>query len=243
MKVVAINGSPNKGDGNTALILNPFIEGMRGAGAEVELFYTKKMKIHPCNGDHVCHLKTPGICPIKDDMEMLMPKLVRADVWVFATPVYFQGMSGALKNLFDRLFPLLEANFEVRDGHSRLHRRRGTIGGKVVLVSNCGNWEIDNFDQLLEHVKTICMHLGKEFSGALLRPHGGGMRHMIAKGISIEDIFDAAEEAGRQLVKDGTMRPETLEAVSSKFLTIEQYMQLSNEFLESIFDLSTNEKR
>jgi len=240
MKVVAINGSPNKGDGNTALTLNPFIEGMRGAGAEVELFYLKKMKIHPCNGDHVCHLITPGICPIKDDMKMLMPKLVRADVWVFATPLYFEGMTGALKILIDRLIPLIAANFEMHDGHSC--RRPRTIGGKIVLVSNCGNWEIDNFDLLLEQVKAICRHLGKEFSGALLRPHGGGMRHMIAKGISIEDIFDAAEEAGRQLVKDGTMRPETLEAVSSKFMTIDQYMQISNEFLESIFNLSTNGK-
>ncbi|WP_207637584.1 flavodoxin family protein [Desulfotruncus alcoholivorax] len=41
MKVIAINSSPNMGEGNTALILNPFLKGMREAGAEVELFYTK----------------------------------------------------------------------------------------------------------------------------------------------------------------------------------------------------------
>jgi multimeric flavodoxin WrbA len=40
MKVLAINSSPRMGRGNTALILNPFLEGMKGAGAEVELFYT-----------------------------------------------------------------------------------------------------------------------------------------------------------------------------------------------------------
>jgi multimeric flavodoxin WrbA len=34
--------------GNTALILGPFLEGMRAAGAEVELFYTRKLKINPC---------------------------------------------------------------------------------------------------------------------------------------------------------------------------------------------------
>ncbi len=32
MKVMAINGSPNMGKGNTALVLDPFLEGMREAG-------------------------------------------------------------------------------------------------------------------------------------------------------------------------------------------------------------------
>lgn len=41
MKILAINSSPKMGNGNTALILDPFLEGMREAGAEVELYYTK----------------------------------------------------------------------------------------------------------------------------------------------------------------------------------------------------------
>ncbi len=48
MKVIAINGSPKVDDGNTARILNPFLEGMEEAGAEVELFHTRKLKIKPC---------------------------------------------------------------------------------------------------------------------------------------------------------------------------------------------------
>lgn len=42
MKVPAINSSPKMDKGNTALILAPFLEGMREAGAEVELFYPKE---------------------------------------------------------------------------------------------------------------------------------------------------------------------------------------------------------
>ncbi len=40
MKVVAINGSPHGDTGNTALILNPFLEGMKAAGAKVMVFET-----------------------------------------------------------------------------------------------------------------------------------------------------------------------------------------------------------
>ena len=92
LKVVAINSSPNMGDGNTALILYPFLEGMREKGAEVELFYTKKLRIRPCQGDFDCAVKTPGECFQKDDMEMLHPKLMDADIWVFASPLYVSSV-------------------------------------------------------------------------------------------------------------------------------------------------------
>jgi len=224
------------GEGNTALVLNPFLEGVREAGAEVELFYTKKLKIGPCQGEFNCWLKTPGKCFQKDDMEMLLPKLAEADIWVFASPVYVDGMSGPLKNLLDRIIPLIQPFIELRDGHCRHPRRGGTISGKIVLVSNCGFWEMDNFDPLLAHMKAICKNGNMEFAGALLRPHGGGMRYMVEQGIPVDDIFEAAKEAGRQLVVEGRMSPETLKTVSRELMTIEQCMQGLNKYFQHILD-------
>ncbi len=40
MKALAINCSPAKAESNTALVLNPFIEGLEEAGAHVDLFYS-----------------------------------------------------------------------------------------------------------------------------------------------------------------------------------------------------------
>ena len=105
MKVLAINSSPKMDKGNTAMILNPFLEGMKEAGAEVELFYTSKLNIHPCTGEFNCWLKTPGECLHNDDMKMLFPKVTEADVIVFATPVYVDGVTGPMKNFIDRLLP------------------------------------------------------------------------------------------------------------------------------------------
>ncbi len=78
MKVLAINSSPLMGKGNTAVILDPFLEGMREAGAEVELLYTKKLDIKPCQGDFICWTKTPGECHQKDDMEWVRPRMAEA---------------------------------------------------------------------------------------------------------------------------------------------------------------------
>jgi len=236
MEILAINSSPKKGEGNTAQILNPFLEGAREAGAQVELFYTKDLKIKPCQGDYICWLKTPGKCIHKDDMEMLLPKLAGADVWVFATPVYFDGISGTLKNLIERMLPLVEPFYELRDGHCRHPRREGTKSGKVVLVSNCGFWEMDNFDPLLVHVKAICKNIDREFAGALLRPHGTGMRRMLERGVVVDDIFAAAKDAGRQLVADGRMSSDTLEAVSRNLMSLEQQKQGANQFFKQMLE-------
>jgi multimeric flavodoxin WrbA len=241
MEILAINSSPRMGEGNTALILNPFLEGMKEAGAQVELFYTKDLKIKPCQGDYICWLKTPGKCIHKDDMEMLLPKLAGADVWVLATPVYFDGISGALKNLIERMLPLVEPFYELRDGHCRHPRREGTKSGKVVLVSNCGFWEMDNFDPLLVHMKAICKNIDREFAGALLRPHGTGMRRMLEGGIHIDDIFTAAKEAGRQLVADGKMSSEALKAVSRNLMSLEQQKQGANKFFQQMLNNAKRE--
>ena len=51
MKVVAINGSPHGGKGNTALVLDPFLEGMKAMPAqEVKVFETKAMTVRAVPG-------------------------------------------------------------------------------------------------------------------------------------------------------------------------------------------------
>ena len=187
MKVVAINGSPKMDKGNTALVLGPFIEGMREAGAEVELFYTKKLDINPCQGDFICWQKTPGKCFQQDDMAMLLPKLAQADAIVLATPLYVDGVSGPVKNLLDRILPLGEPFFELRDGHCRHPLRVEHKNGQLVFVSTCGFWEMDNFDALLVHMRAVSKNTGREFAGALLRPHGpalAGMMQMVCQWVT-----------------------------------------------------------
>ncbi len=243
MQVIAINASPNMDKGNTALLLAPFLEGMTEAGAEVELFYTKKLHINPCQGEFNCWLKTPGHCFQQDDMQMLLPKLAQADVRVLATPVYVDGITGPLKNLLDRIIPLAQPFFELRDGHCRHPGREGARVGQTVLVSNCGFWEIDNFDPLLVHIKAACKNLGSEFAGALLRPHGPALRAMLDMGLPVNDVLDAAKEAGRQLVQDGRISPETLKGVSRELLPLEMYLQIINQNFQATLDALHKEKK
>jgi multimeric flavodoxin WrbA len=223
LKVMAINSSPKMDKGITSLILTPFLEGMKEVGADIELFYTKKLDIKPCQGDFSCALKNPGECFQKDDMQLLYPKFHNAEIWVLATPLYVSGMTGPLKNLIDRiLIPMGEPGLSIRDGRCHHNLREVIKDSKVVLVSNCGYWELDSFDLLIEQIKALCEHAEREFAGALLRPHGPAFSSMI-KSQNLEDILEAAREAGRQLIKEGNMNPKTLNIIKRELLPLEMY--------------------
>jgi len=224
MKVLAVNGSPHRGKGNTALILDPFLEGLRDAGADVELLYTGDLDIKPCLGCFGCWIKTPGKCVQDDDMAELLSRLRQAELWVLATPLYFDGPSGPLKNVMDRMTSFLRLPAEVRGGRSRHVVEDGVKGGKVGLVSNCGLWEMRNFEPLVAQVKGFSRHVDREFVGALLRPHGQTLRDLLRRDEGVDDVLEAAREAGRQIASEGRVSGETLGVVSRPLVSLDGYI-------------------
>ena len=232
MNVLAFNCSPKMGKGNTALILNPFLEGMREEGATVELFFTRKLEIKPCSGEFNCWFKTPGRCFQNDDMEMLLPKIDGADIIVFATPLYADGVSGPMKNLMDRQLPRGIPYLEFRDGRCRHPMGENHKPGQIVLVSSCGLWEMENFDPILAHMKAYSQNMLKEFAGALLRPHSPALSIMAQDGEALKEIVQAARQAGRQLVSEGKMSVDVLKAVSRELVPAEEFVTRLNQLIE-----------
>ena len=107
MKVVGICGSPRKG--NTEWMLRKLLEGIAKGGADTELILLRGKDIKGCDGCLSCEVggkQRKGICTIQDDMQQIYPKLVEADALAFGTPVYFEMLSGLLKNFMDRTCPI-----------------------------------------------------------------------------------------------------------------------------------------
>jgi multimeric flavodoxin WrbA len=220
MKVFAVNGSPKMDKGNTSLILNPFLEGMREGGAEISLFYTSKLKIKPCIGDFVCWEKKPGQCFIQDDMQMLYPELRRADILVLATPVYIP-LPGDIENFLNRIVPIMEPALKTKAGRTRARLRRDVKISKMVLVSTCGWWEKGNFGTALRIAKELAEDINIEFAGALLRPHSDFIREDNEK---TRKVLKAAKKAGYQLVKEGKIDPEILKEISRPLISRKKYI-------------------
>jgi multimeric flavodoxin WrbA len=107
MKVVGICGSPRKG--NTEWMLRKLLERAAREGADSELILLREKDIRTCDGCLSCEAggkQRKGICRIQDDMQEIYPKMVEADGLAFGTPVYFEMLSGLLKNFIDRTCPI-----------------------------------------------------------------------------------------------------------------------------------------
>lgn len=227
MKVIAFNCSPNRDKGSTALILNPFLEGMKRQGAEIELIYISDLKIDPCRGCTDDLLFTPdGICKVEDDMQKLYPKLEEADYWVFATPNYLNNITSSLKNLLDRMEPLFEPPYESVNPNRplRLKKEPGKRG-KIVLLSTGGLWGMENFKLMVDQMQFVSEMFGRELCPPVLRPHSSALTALANLGKPAFDVYEAAIKAGEQLIESGSIAKETLDVISRELVSKDSFIQ------------------
>jgi len=231
MKVIAINGSPRMEKGHTALILTHFIHGMMDAGSEVELFYARRLKVKPCTcGEMYCWYKKAGECFIKDDMQLLYPKLREADILILATPVYIP-LPGEMQNFINRLCPLIEPILENRHGRTRARFHKQVKIRKIALVSTGGWWEKANFETVVRITEELAKGASVEFSGAVLRPHAFLMKEKGKLTKDGEAILNTVKRAGYELIKEGRINKKTLETISRPLISEEELRRLYNDEL------------
>jgi multimeric flavodoxin WrbA len=99
LKTVIIDGSPRKG--NTLTAINAYVEGA-GKNKDIEIIYADKLNISGCKGCGVCQCING--CVAKDDTNATIDKIVAADMVIFATPVYWWGMTAQLKLVIDKCY-------------------------------------------------------------------------------------------------------------------------------------------
>ena len=154
MKIVVLQGSPNR-RGSTWLLADAFRRGAEGAEHTVEVIEVAHADIRPCTGCVRCGYE--GICVQKDAVEDIRQKILGADMLVFATPLYYYGMSAQLKTLVDR-FCAFNASL------TRKHMRSALIAA----AWNSDSW---TFEALAAHYKTLVRYLDFKDMGMIL---GGG---------------------------------------------------------------------
>lgn len=98
--VLILAGSPRKG-GNSDILCEQFAAGAAQSLNNVETVYIRDLKIGYCTGCYACS-RNDGRCVQKDSMAVILDKIIRADVIVMATPVYFYTMDAQMKTLIDR---------------------------------------------------------------------------------------------------------------------------------------------
>jgi multimeric flavodoxin WrbA len=98
--IVAINGSPHAGIGNTSLMIEMLREPLTRSGFDLEVIELCDHQIDFCTGCGVCMDK--GNCWIPDDHLSVVKRLLAAEGIVLASPVYFLHVTAQMKTFIDR---------------------------------------------------------------------------------------------------------------------------------------------
>ena len=122
MKILILNGSPRK-KGNTAAAVSAFIAA--AGDHEIDVCNVTGLTIHPCVNCDVCQ-SNGGKCARPDDTNTLLDKIISADAVIFATPVYWWGMTAQLKTAIDKLYARVS---EIQDAKDRKKIGIISIGG------------------------------------------------------------------------------------------------------------------
>ncbi|MGD0277396.1 MAG: flavodoxin family protein [Syntrophales bacterium] len=236
MKILAFNGSPRAGRGNTDKILNPFMEGARTAGAETEILYLKELDIKECQGCYACHMITPGVCAIRDDMTGITEKILDADVLVFATPLYVFTVSAYMKALLDRMMIFGDLTLQVANGVIVHPPRFPEKKWRWIVISNAGFPEQHHFEPLADLFRRFAYAMGGgthvTIDGMILK--GMGELFSVPSMLSnYQWFFDACKQAGDDVVRKGRIDPATQAILDKPLLDVspEAFADMSNTFI------------
>ena len=120
MKIISICGSKRK-NGNTAELLHALETGLNDADMKIKEFSLSDIKLAPCRACLKCISK--GHCVISDDFGKIAARMLKSDLIILGSPVYFSDVSAPVKALIDRTVSLW-------------HKKQ-LKGKKIVLAAAC----------------------------------------------------------------------------------------------------------
>lgn len=148
MKVVVISSSPRR-NGNSEILADQFIKGAKEAGHQVEKVILRQYKMQPCLACEYCR-QHDNQCIQKDDVNEIIDKIIKADVFVFATPIYFYSLSAQLKILIDRMFA---REYEIRESTKRKKAYLILTSGTKDIKQTVGT--VESFRGFIKVLRTV----------------------------------------------------------------------------------------
>ena len=98
--IVAVNGSPHAGVGNTSMMIEMLRDPLSQEGFNLEIINLCEKEIDYCYGCGFCLEK--GKCWIDDDHRSIAKRLLAADGIILASPVYIFSVTAQMKTFLDR---------------------------------------------------------------------------------------------------------------------------------------------
>lgn len=161
MKVCILMGSMKK-NGNTATLLQPFLEQLKVQEVDIQYIWICDHHIEPCRSCFVCQdIEDKTGCSLNDEMVEIYKALLETDCIVFATPIYSWFCTAPMKLVMDRLF-CMNKYYGNTKTHYSLWKDK-----KCAIITTCG-YEIEKGADLFEEaVKRLAKHSQLDYIGML----------------------------------------------------------------------------
>ena len=176
MKILVITGSPRI-NGNSNTLVDNFIKGAKENGHNVIRFDSAFKNVHPCVACNKCGMN--GNCVFNDDFNFIKENIIDSDMVVFATPMYYFGISAQLKAVIDRFYSI----------NGKIHTYK-----KSALILTYADNSASEAEPIKNHYEVLLNYLGWQDCGQI-----------IAKGVWLEgsvnntDYPKRAYELGKSL--------------------------------------------
>ena len=146
MKALLLNGSPRQG--NTYAALEALKKGFKNIeGLEVGEIAATDVDVSPCVACETC--AEIGKCIFDDDTNEVTEAVLEADMLVFATPVYWWGITAQLKLIIDKLY----------SRGTQLKECSKKVG---IIVIGEARQDDPQYDLISKQFECICQYLGWE---------------------------------------------------------------------------------
>ena len=172
MKITVLFASPNA-SGSTMILTSRFADGARKAGHEIEVIDVTHADVAPCTGCIACGYEGP--CVQHDGMNDIRAAILGSDMLVFATPLYYYGMSAQLKCVVDRFCAF-------NSSLNRAHLKSALL----TVAWNADDW---TFEALVAHYKTLVRYCNFEDVGMVLG-YGCGSPSMTRQTRYPDDAYE-----------------------------------------------------
>ncbi|MFT3740618.1 MAG: flavodoxin family protein [Breznakibacter sp.] len=178
MKVVAINGSPNKA-GNTYHALTMMGHKFAGQGIDLNILHIGNKAIRGCLACGKCFKNKDEKCTITTDpVNEWIQSMKAADGLILASPVHYAGIPGTMKSFLDRTFYVAGSN-------GGLFRHK--VGAAVVAVRRTGGSA--TFDSLNHYLTYSEMVLATSNYWNIIHGRTPGEAVEDAEGVQIMEVL------------------------------------------------------
>ena len=191
--IVAVNGSPHAGIGNTSLMIEMLRPTLAEEGFDLEVINLAGQRIEYCTACAFCMEK--GGCWIDDDHRKILEKLLVADGIILASPVYFLHVTGQMKTFLDRSLALG-------------HKPRPTWKPGLAISVSAGMGETGTADYLANALRTFGAFSIGMLTAMATQPGGFvGKEAVAARAVDLSgDLARAIKEKRRYPATDRDLR-------------------------------------